>query len=87
MRLCAEGLELAATVAAHGARAASADVQLAVALLQAGFEGARSNLEGKLSSFIDATYVTSVVDEIARLSNETTAATRAAASSLEVPPA
>src|SRR4029434_1525307 len=32
-RLCAQGLELAATVAAHGARAASADVTLAVALL------------------------------------------------------
>jgi formiminotetrahydrofolate cyclodeaminase len=87
MRLCARGLELAASVAAHSARAASADTHLGVALLQAGFEGARSNLEGKLSSFIDATYVTSVLDEIARLSDETTAATRAAASLLEVPPA
>src|SRR4029453_530977 len=53
MRLCARGLELAAIVAAHGARAASADLQLGVALLQASFDGARSNLEGKLSSFID----------------------------------
>jgi hypothetical protein len=58
-----------------------------MSLLEAGFEGARSNLEGKLTSFIDATYVTSVVDEIARLSGETTAARRAAASLLEVPPA
>jgi formiminotetrahydrofolate cyclodeaminase len=32
MRLCAQGLKLAATVAAHGARAASADAQLGVAL-------------------------------------------------------
>jgi len=87
MRLCARGLELAASLAAHCARAASGDVHLAVALLQAGFDGARSNLEGKLSSFIDATYVTSVVDEIARLSDETTAASRAAASLLGVPPA
>src|SRR4029453_4245464 len=37
MRLCARGLELAAIVAAHSARPASADVQLGVALLQAGF--------------------------------------------------
>jgi len=87
MRLCARGLKTAASVAAHSARAAPADTHLGMSLLQAGFEGARSNLEGKLSSFIDATYVTSVVDEIARLSEETTAAARAAASSLEVPPA
>jgi hypothetical protein len=58
-----------------------------VALLQAGFDGARSNLEGKVSSFADAAYVTSIVDEIARLSEETTVATRAAESLLEVPPA
>jgi methenyltetrahydrofolate cyclohydrolase len=87
MRLCARGLELAAAVAAHGARAASADVQLGAALLQAGFDGARSNLEGKLSSFIDAAYVTSIVDEIGRLTVETTASTRAAESLLKAPPA
>ena len=87
MRLCAQGLELAATVAAHGARAASTDAQLAVALLQAGFEGARSNLEAKLSSFTDAAYVTSVADEIVRLAGNTTASTRAAESLLRPLPA
>ena len=87
MRLCAQGLQLAAIVAAHGARAASPDVQLGVALLQAGFNGARSNLEGKLSSFIDAAYVTSIADEIVRLTGETTASTRAAESLLKAPPA
>jgi formiminotetrahydrofolate cyclodeaminase len=87
MRLCARGLELAATVAAHGARAASGDIQLGVALLHAGFTGARANLEGKLSSFTDATYITSVVDEIARLSEETMTATRVAESMMTVPPA
>jgi formiminotetrahydrofolate cyclodeaminase len=87
MRLCARGLELAAAVAAHGARAASADVQLGGALLQAGFDGARSNLEGKLSSFIDAAYITSIVDEIGRLAGETTASTRAAESLLKAPSA
>ena len=87
MRLCARGLELAATVAAHSARPASADVQLGIALLQAGFDGSRSNLDGKLSSFTDASYITSVVDEIARLSDVTIAATRAAESVLKVLPA
>jgi formiminotetrahydrofolate cyclodeaminase len=86
MRLCAQGLALAAIVAAHGARAASADVQLGVALLHAGFDGARSNLESKLSSFTDAAYVTSVVDEIGRLTGETTASTRAAESLLKALP-
>ncbi len=87
MRLCAEGLQLAATVAAHCARAASADVLLGVALLQASFDGARSNLEGKLSSFIDAAYIKSIVDEIGRLTGETTVSTRAAESLLKPPPA
>src|SRR4029434_10698248 len=83
MRLCARGLELAATIAKHGARAASADVQLGMALLHAGFDGARSNLEGKLSSFIDAAYITTIVDEIGRLTGETTASTRAVESWLK----
>jgi methenyltetrahydrofolate cyclohydrolase len=87
MRLCARALELAASLAAHSARAASADAQLGVALLRAGFDGARSNLEGKLSSFIDPAYVTSIIDEIVRLSEEVAAAARAAVSLLEVPPA
>lgn len=87
MRLCARGLSLAATVATRSARAASAEVQLGVALLQAGFNGARANLEGKLSSFTDAAFVTSVVDEVGRLSEDTAAATSAAESSLKVLPA
>jgi hypothetical protein len=58
-----------------------------VALLQAGLDGSRSSVEGKLSSFIDEAYMTSVVDEIVRLSNVTSAATRAAESVLKVPPA
>ena len=87
MRLCARGLELAATVAAHSARAAAADVQLGVGLLQVGFDGARSNLEGKLSSFLDAEYISSIVDEIGRLTGQTTVSTRAAESWLKPPPA
>jgi formiminotetrahydrofolate cyclodeaminase len=87
MRLCARGLTLGHTVAVHGVRAAAADVQLAVELLHAAFSGARTNLEGKLSSLSDTIYLTSVVDEIARLSEEATAAARASESILRVPPA
>ena len=87
MRLALRGLKLAETVAAHSARAASADVQLGVALLHAAFNGARANLEGKLSSLTDAPYVTSVVDELATLSEDSTTAMRAAESFLQVPPA
>jgi len=87
MRLCARGLKQAETVAAHCSRAASADVQLAVALLHAAFSGTRSNLEAKISSLTDTQYITSVVDEIARLTEDATSATRAAESLLRVPPA
>lgn len=87
MRLALRGLKLAETVAAHSARAASADVQLGIALLHAAFSGARANLEGKLSSLTDAPYVTSVVDELATLSEDSTTAMRAAESFLQVPPA
>ena len=87
MRLAVRGLKLAETVAAHSTRAASADVQLGVALLHAAFSGARANLEGKLSSLTDAPYSTSVVHELAKLSEETTTAMRAAELFLRVPPA
>jgi formiminotetrahydrofolate cyclodeaminase len=87
MRLALRGLKLSETVAAHGARAASADAQLGIALLHAAFSGARANLEGKLSSLTDAPYTMSVADELARLSEDTTTAMRAAESFLQVPPA
>jgi methenyltetrahydrofolate cyclohydrolase len=87
MRLCARGLILGHTVAVHSVRAAAADVQLAVELLHTAFSGARTNLEAKLSSLSDTLYLTSVVDEIARLSEEATAATRSSESILRVPPA
>ena len=87
MRLALRGLKLAETVAAHSARAASADVQLGIALLYAAFSGARANLEGKVSSLTDAPYAASVVDELAKLSEDTITAMRAAESFLQVPPA
>jgi formiminotetrahydrofolate cyclodeaminase len=87
MRLCARGLEHAQTVAAHSSRAASADVELAIELLRSAFSGARSNLEGKMSSLTDAKHIASLADEIARLSQEEADAARAAAAFLRVPPA
>lgn len=87
MRLCARGLKLAQTVAAHSSRAAAADVQLGIALLHAAFGGTRSNLDAKMSSLTDARYITSVVDESDRLAEEVTAVMRATESLLRVPPA
>jgi formiminotetrahydrofolate cyclodeaminase len=73
LRLCAHGVKNAATVAADRSRAASVDVQLGVGLLHTAFVGARSHLEGRMSTITDTTYITSVVDEIERLSEEATA--------------
>jgi hypothetical protein len=64
-----------------------ADAQLRVALLHAAFNGARSNLEGKISSRADTQYITSAVDAIDRLSEEATAAARSAEELLQIPPA
>ena len=87
MRLCVRGLTHAATVAGHGARAASADIELGIALLNAACNGARSNLESKLSSLTNAVYITSVVEEMAQLNEEAKSAASAASASLQVPPA
>jgi methenyltetrahydrofolate cyclohydrolase len=45
MRSCGRALQYAETVAGTSPRPASTDVELAVALLEAAFNGARSNLE------------------------------------------
>ena len=86
MRLSSGGLKSAQVIAAHSSRAASADIHLGAALFQAAFDGARSNLEGKLTSLTDTEHVTSVVDEIARLSEEVATTTRATEALLRVPP-
>jgi formiminotetrahydrofolate cyclodeaminase len=87
IRLCALGLQQARTVAAHCSRAAAAEVELAITLLRAGFAGARSNLEAKLTSLTDVVYTTAIVDEIARLNEEATTAANVAEASIRVPPA
>jgi formiminotetrahydrofolate cyclodeaminase len=87
IRLCALGLQQARTVARHCSRAAAAEVELGVTLLRAGFSGARSNLEAKLTSLTDVVYTTAIVEELARLSEEATSAASAAEASIQVPPA
>jgi formiminotetrahydrofolate cyclodeaminase len=87
IRLSALGLIQAQTVAASSCRAAGREVEFAVALLRVGLTGARSNLEGRLSSLTDVVYTKAVVEEIADLSEVATTAARAAESSVQVPPA
>ena len=87
IRLCALGLQHARTVAKHCTRAAAAEVELGVTLLRAGFSGARSNLEMRLSSLTDVLYTTAILEETARLSEEVTTAVNAAEASVRVPPA
>ena len=87
MRLSTRALTHARDIASHCSRAAAADVELATALLLAAFNGARSNLEGKLTSLTDTHYIKSVIDEVARLSEDVAGATRATSALLQVPPA
>jgi formiminotetrahydrofolate cyclodeaminase len=87
VRLCAVGLKQAETVAASGSRAAASEAELAVALLRVGLSGARSNLEARLGSLTDVGYTKAVVDEIARLSEESATSVRAAEASIQPPPA
>jgi len=87
MRLCGRALRRAETVAGRTPRAASPDVELAVALLEAVFQAARSNLEGKLSSLTNAAEVTSLGEEIARLSHDLAASAARVRSLVKIPPA
>jgi formiminotetrahydrofolate cyclodeaminase len=67
MRLSAHACERAATIAAHGHRAAASDIGVAVALLRAGLHGAGLNVEINLGSLVDAAYVEATRAEAARL--------------------
>jgi formiminotetrahydrofolate cyclodeaminase len=79
VRLTAEALDAASEVAAHGHRGASSDVGVAIALLRAGLQGARLNVEINLGSIDDAGYKQSVEDELER----TIGAARATADAAE----
>jgi methenyltetrahydrofolate cyclohydrolase len=68
MRWSAEALNQASVIAAHGHRAAASDVGVAFALLGAGLDGARLNVEINLSSVDDAAYADAVRAEVGHLS-------------------
>lgn len=87
IRLCASALKYGQTVAACSCRAARSDVEFAIALLRIGMDGARSHLEAKLNSLTDLTYTKAVVQEVAHLNDEGSAAARAAELSVQPPPA
>jgi formiminotetrahydrofolate cyclodeaminase len=87
MRLSADGLRHARIVAERGSRIAAAEVELGVSLLHAAFAGARSNLELRLSSLTDVVYTTAIVDEIARLNDEVSAAAESVVTALRPKPA
>ncbi len=66
VRLSAQALDAASAVALHGHRGASSDVGVAIALLRAGLQGARLNVEINLGSIEDAAYKQNVEDELER---------------------
>ena len=67
MRLSASVLEHAKAVEARGNPSAASDVGVAVALLRAGFHGARLNVEINLGGVSDAAYVDGTRAEVATL--------------------
>ena len=69
MRLSAQALDTAKTVEAHGNPAASSDVGVAIALLRAGLEGARLNVDVNLGSIRDDAYTRAVAEEVERLAH------------------
>jgi methenyltetrahydrofolate cyclohydrolase len=85
MRLCLQALQHAARLASRSPRAAFADVELGIALLEAAFNGARSSLEAKLPSLTDALQVTSIATHVAHLTGDAITAADAAKSFVQVP--
>jgi formiminotetrahydrofolate cyclodeaminase len=86
MRLCERGLQRAEAVARRSPRAASLDIEFAVAMLEAAFNAARSNLEAKLLILTDADHVTALGERVARLSDGVASAAALARSLVRVSP-
>ena len=76
MRLSVDALKQAQAIAAHGHRAASSDVGVALALLQAGLEGARLNVRVNLGGISDRAYAEAVTAESERLAGQMTGLVR-----------
>jgi formiminotetrahydrofolate cyclodeaminase len=69
MRWSADALAQAEPIAAHGPRAAASDVGVAIALLAAGFRGARLNVETNLGGLTDTAYTNEIAAEVKRLAD------------------
>jgi len=82
MRLSARALDAGGVVAAHGNRSATSDIGVAIALLRAGLEGARLNVDINVGSIKDAEYTARVAEEVERLAAEAAASAAAASQSL-----
>lgn len=83
MRLSVDALKHAQSVAASGYRQATSDVGVALALLQAGFEGARLNVRANLGGIADHAYGEAVRLESERLSSQIPSLMRDALASME----
>jgi formiminotetrahydrofolate cyclodeaminase len=78
MRESLAALRVAEGVAAHGHRAAASDVGAAVALLGAGFEGARLNVRINLDQQANRAYADRVAAELEQLEHDARASVEAA---------
>lgn len=85
MRACAEAIDQAAVVAAHGNPNASSDVRVGLELLGAGLRGARLNVEVNLASMKDTAFIADVRTETDRLAAEAERGHAAALANLELP--
>jgi formiminotetrahydrofolate cyclodeaminase len=86
MRLSAVALEEAAAIAAHGHRGAASDVGVALALLRAGLQGARLNVEINLGGNKDEGYTQAIRTQMASHAKRAADAARAADEALALVP-
>jgi formiminotetrahydrofolate cyclodeaminase len=82
MRLSVDATKHARAIASHGHRAAASDVGVALALLQAGLEGARLNVRVNIGGLTDHAYVEAVTAEADRLAGQMSTLIRDAISSM-----
>ena len=82
MRLSASALGQAELIARHGHRGAASDVGVGIALLRAGIDGARLNVEINLGGIRDESYTAATRGEAARFVRHGAAAADAADGSL-----
>lgn len=82
MRAASAALDEARGVATAAPRSAVSDVRVAIGLVRAGYDGARSTVEDNLTQITDGVYVESARADIAALSRDVDRAAEAAAGAL-----